>query len=38
MATLAQRSLQNEGSEDNLGISEEEKQQLLDEINKLNKK
>ena len=38
MATLAQRSLQNEGGEENFGISDEEKQQLLDSINKLKDK
>jgi hypothetical protein len=38
MAALAQRSLQNEGGEENFGISEEEKQQLLDSINKLKDK
>ena len=33
MAALAQRAMSNQNSE-SLGISEEEKQQLLDEINK----
>ena len=33
MAALAQRAMSNQGGE-SLGISEEEKQQLLDEINK----
>ena len=34
MAALAQRAMNNEGGENPLGISDEEKQQLLDEINK----
>jgi len=34
MAALAQRAMSNEGGESALGISDEEKQQLLDEINK----
>jgi len=33
MAALAQRAMSNQSSE-SLGISDEEKQQLLDEINK----
>ena len=34
MAALAQRAMNSEGGESALGISDEEKQQLLDEINK----
>ena len=34
MAALAQRAIQAEGVETGLGISDEEKQQLLDEISK----
>jgi hypothetical protein len=34
MAALAQRAMNNEGGESSLGISDEEKQQLLDEISK----
>ena len=34
MAALAQRAINSEGGESALGISDEEKQQLLDEINK----
>ena len=34
MAALAQRAMNSEGSESSLGISDEEKQQLLDEISK----
>jgi hypothetical protein len=34
MAALAQRAMNSEGGENPLGISDEEKQQLLDEINK----
>ena len=34
MAALAQRAINNEGGESALGISDEEKQQLLDEISK----
>jgi hypothetical protein len=34
MAALAQRAMNSEGGESSLGISDEEKQQLLDEINK----
>ena len=34
MAALAQRAMNNEGGESTLGISDEEKQQLLDEISK----
>jgi len=34
MAALAQRAINSEGGESALGISDEEKQQLLDEISK----
>jgi heterodisulfide reductase subunit A-like polyferredoxin len=34
MAALAQRSMSSTSTESSLGISDEEKQQLLDEINK----
>jgi hypothetical protein len=34
MAALAQRAINNESGESSLGISDEEKQQLLDEISK----
>ncbi len=34
MAALAQRAMNSEGGESALGISDEEKQQLLDEISK----
>jgi hypothetical protein len=34
MAALAQRAMNSEGGESTLGISDEEKQQLLDEISK----
>lgn len=34
MAALAQRAIQTESNDGGLGISDEEKQQLLDEINK----
>ena len=37
MATIAQRAIQNEGNDDgNFGMTEEEKQQLLDEVKKFN--
>ena len=36
MATIAQRALNNSNSDDALGISEDEKQQLMEELNKLN--
>jgi hypothetical protein len=35
MATIVQRVLQNEGDGDTLGITDEEKQQLLAEMDKL---
>jgi hypothetical protein len=37
MATLVQRALSNTSEEGGLGISDEEKQQLLDEIDKIQK-
>ena len=37
MATLVQRALNSTGEDGGLGISDEEKQQLLDEIGKLGK-
>jgi len=36
MATIVQRALNNANGEDALGISEEEKQQLMEELDKLN--
>ena len=36
MATIVQRALNNSSSDDALGITEEEKQQLLEELDKLN--
>ena len=36
IATIVQRALNNSSSEDALGITEEEKQQLLEELDKLN--
>tara|TARA_S200002703_G_scaffold50157_1_gene43567 strand:+ start:778 stop:1116 length:339 start_codon:yes stop_codon:yes gene_type:complete len=36
MATIVQRAIQNQGDDGSLGISEEEKAQLLQEIDKLN--
>lgn len=38
MATIIQRTLQNKGGDDDLGISEEEKQQLLQEIENIQSK
>ena len=38
MATLIQRALNSTSEDGGLGISDEEKQQLLDEMEKLNKK
>ena len=38
MATLVQRALNSTSEDGGLGISDEEKQQLLDEMEKLNKK
>lgn len=37
MATIVQRALQNEGEDGGLGISEEEKEQLLAEMEKISK-
>tara|TARA_Y100000114_G_scaffold25732_2_gene21437 strand:- start:2144 stop:2500 length:357 start_codon:yes stop_codon:yes gene_type:complete len=36
MATIVQRALNNSSSEDSMGITEEEKQQLMEELDKLN--
>ena len=36
MATIVQRALNNSSGEDALGITEDEKQQLLEELDKLN--
>jgi len=36
MATIVQRALNNSSSEDALGITDEEKQQLMEELDKLN--
>ena len=36
MATIVQRVLNNSSNEDSLGITEEEKTQLLEELDKLN--
>tara|TARA_B100000925_G_C21952323_1_gene449543 strand:- start:246 stop:605 length:360 start_codon:yes stop_codon:yes gene_type:complete len=36
MATIVQRVLNNSSNEDSLGITEDEKQQLLEELDKLN--
>ena len=36
MATIVQRALNNSSSEDTLGITEEEKIQLMEELDKLN--
>ena len=36
MATIVQRALNNSSGEDSLGITEDEKQQLLEELDKLN--
>lgn len=36
MATIIQRALNNSSSDDSLGITEEEKQQLMEELDKLN--
>ena len=36
MATIVQRALNNSNSEDSLGISEEEKAELMAELDKLN--
>jgi hypothetical protein len=36
MATIVQRALNNSSSEDSVGITEEEKNQLMEELDKLN--
>ena len=36
MATIVQRALNNSGDGDSLGITEEEKNQLMEELEKLN--
>ena len=36
MATIVQRALNNSSNEDSQGITEEEKQQLMEELDKLN--
>ena len=36
MATIVQRALNNSGGEESMGITEEEKQQLMEELDKLN--
>jgi hypothetical protein len=36
MATIVQRALNNSSGEDALGISDEEKQQLMEELDRLN--
>lgn len=36
MATIVQRALNNSSSEDSMGITEEEKNQLMEELDKLN--
>jgi hypothetical protein len=36
MATIVQRALNNTSGEDSMGITEEEKQQLMEELDKLN--
>ena len=36
MATIVQRVLNNSSNEDSLGITEEEKQELIAELDKLN--
>ena len=36
MATIVQRALNNSSGEDSMGITEEEKQQLMEELDKLN--
>ena len=38
MATIVQRALNNSSSEDALGITEDEKQQLMEELDKLKYK
>jgi hypothetical protein len=36
MATIVQRTLNNSGGEESMGITEEEKNQLMEELDKLN--
>ena len=36
MATIVQRALNNSSGEDSLGITEEEKEELMAELDKLN--
>ena len=36
MSTIIQRALNNSSSEDHMGITEEEKTQLMEELDKLN--
>lgn len=36
MATIIQRALNNSSNEESMGITEEEKQQLMEELDKLN--
>lgn len=36
MSTIIQRALNNSSSEDTMGITEDEKQQLMEELDKLN--
>ena len=36
MATIVQRALNNSSGEESMGITEEEKQQLMEELDKLN--
>ena len=36
MATIIQRALNSSSNDDSLGISDEEKEQLMAELNKLN--
>ena len=36
MATIVQRALNSSSSDDSMGISDEEKQQLMEELDKLN--
>ena len=36
MATIVQRALNNSSNEESMGITEEEKQQLMEELDKLN--
>jgi hypothetical protein len=36
MATIIQRAMNNSSGEESLGITEEEKQQLMEELDKIN--